>query len=64
MPLRTRSIQPTGYGRTGSRCTTANPQAVVPNIFFAKPADGVKAMQRVHHAPGQASLIALPVVGN
>jgi predicted acyl esterase len=34
----------------------------VPNIFFAKPADYVKATQRVYHAPGQASYVALPVV--
>ena len=40
-----------------------NPQTYVPNIFFAKPADYVKATQRVYHAPGQASYVALPVVG-
>ncbi len=39
-----------------------NPQTFVPNIFFAKPADYVKATQRVYHAPGEASYIALPVV--
>jgi putative CocE/NonD family hydrolase len=39
-----------------------NPQTYVPNIFFAKPADYVKATQRVYHAPGQASYVALPVV--
>ena len=32
-----------------------NPQTFVPNIFFAKPADYVKATQRVYHAPGTAS---------
>jgi predicted acyl esterase len=36
----------------------------VPNIFLAKPADYVKATQRVYHAPGEASHIALPVVAN
>ncbi len=39
-----------------------NPQTFVPSIFFAKPADYVAATQRVYHAPGQASFIALPVV--
>ena len=39
-----------------------NPQTYVPNIFFAKPTDYVKATQRVYHAPGQASYVALPVV--
>jgi putative CocE/NonD family hydrolase len=40
-----------------------NPQTYVPNIFKAQPADYVKATQRVYHAPGKASFIALPVVG-
>lgn len=39
-----------------------NPQTYVDNIFFAKPADYVKATQRVYHAAGQASYLALPVV--
>ena len=39
-----------------------NPQTFVPNIFWAKPADYRKATQRVYHAPGQASMIELPVV--
>jgi putative CocE/NonD family hydrolase len=39
-----------------------NPQAFVPNIFFAKPSDYRKATQRVWHAPGTASAIDLPVV--
>jgi uncharacterized protein len=39
-----------------------NPQTFVPNIFFAKPSDYVKATQRVYHAAGQASYIDLPVV--
>jgi uncharacterized protein len=39
-----------------------NPQSFVPNIFWAKPADYRKAVQRVYHAPGQASFIELPLV--
>jgi len=39
-----------------------NPQKFVPNIFWAKPEDYVKAIQRVYHAPGQASFIELPLV--
>jgi putative CocE/NonD family hydrolase len=39
-----------------------NPQTFVPSIFWAKPADYVKATQRVFHAPGQASFVELPVV--
>ncbi len=39
-----------------------NPQTFVPNIFWAKPEDYRKATQRVYHAPGQASMIELPVV--
>ena len=39
-----------------------NPQTFVPNIFFAKPQDYVKAMQRVYHAGGAASYVDLPVV--
>jgi uncharacterized protein len=39
-----------------------NPQTFVPNIFFAKPQDYVKATQRVYHTAGNASFIALPVV--
>ncbi|MDO1530449.1 CocE/NonD family hydrolase [Fulvimonas sp. R45] len=38
-----------------------NPQTFVPNIFLARPADYVKATQRVYHGPGEASYIALPV---
>ncbi|MGE0360078.1 MAG: CocE/NonD family hydrolase [Vicinamibacterales bacterium] len=38
-----------------------NPQTFVPNIFFARPADYVKATQRVYHAPGAASFVELPV---
>jgi putative CocE/NonD family hydrolase len=39
-----------------------NPQTFVPNIFFAKPSDYVKATQRVFHAGADASFIELPVV--
>jgi putative CocE/NonD family hydrolase len=39
-----------------------NPQTFVPNIFWAKPGDYRKAVQRVYHAPGQASFVELPVV--
>lgn len=39
-----------------------NPQSFVANIFFAKPKDYVKATQRVYHATGASSFIALPVV--
>jgi putative CocE/NonD family hydrolase len=40
-----------------------NPQTFVPNIFWAKPEDYRKAVQRIYHTPGQASFIELPVVG-
>jgi putative CocE/NonD family hydrolase len=40
-----------------------NPQTFVPNIFWARPEDYRKAVQRVYHAPGQASFIELPLVG-
>jgi hypothetical protein len=39
-----------------------NPQTFVPNIFFAKPGEYVKATQRLYHAPGEVSYIDLPVV--
>ena len=39
-----------------------NPQTFVPNIFFARPEDYVKATQRVYHTKGEASFIDLPVV--
>ena len=39
-----------------------NPQTFVPSIFWAKPEDFRKATQRIHHAPGQASFIELPLV--
>jgi predicted acyl esterase len=39
-----------------------NPQTYVPNIFFAKPSDYVKATQRIYHSTDNASFIDLPVV--
>jgi putative CocE/NonD family hydrolase len=39
-----------------------NPQTFVSNIFWAKPGDYKKAVQRVYHAPDQASFIELPLV--
>ena len=39
-----------------------NPQTFVSNIFWAKPGDYQKAVQRLYHAAGQASFIELPVV--
>jgi predicted acyl esterase len=39
-----------------------NPQTYVPNIFFAKPADYVKATQSVYRSGDQASAMWLPVV--
>ena len=38
-----------------------NPQTFVPSIFTARPEDYRKAVQRVYHAPGQASFVELPV---
>ncbi len=39
-----------------------NPQTFVPSIFWAKPGDYRKAVQRVYHASGEASFIELPLV--
>ena len=39
-----------------------NPQTFVPNIFDAKPADYIKAEQRIYNAPGTASFISMPIV--
>jgi putative CocE/NonD family hydrolase len=39
-----------------------NPQTFVPSIFWAKPGDYRKAVQRVYHVPGEASFIELPLV--
>lgn len=39
-----------------------NPQTFVPNIFWAKPGDYKKAIQRIYHSPGKESFIDLPIV--
>ena len=39
-----------------------NPQTFVPSIFWAKPQDFQKAVQRIYHAPGLESFIELPLV--
>ncbi|MGP0070803.1 MAG: CocE/NonD family hydrolase [Bryobacteraceae bacterium] len=39
-----------------------NPQTFVPNIFFAKPSDYVKATETVFRSPEHASAVLLPVV--
>ena len=39
-----------------------NPQTFVPNIFWAKPADYRKAVQRIYHEPAHASFVELPLV--
>jgi len=39
-----------------------NPQKFVPSIFWAKPEDYQKAVQRIYHAPNQASFVELPLV--
>jgi len=39
-----------------------NPQTFVPNIFFAKPSNYVKATQRIYHDTEHSSFIDLPVV--
>jgi putative CocE/NonD family hydrolase len=39
-----------------------NPQTFVPNIFWAKPGDYRKAMQRIYHAPDHSSFVELPLV--
>jgi putative CocE/NonD family hydrolase len=39
-----------------------NPQTFVTNIFWAKPGDYERAVQRVHHSPDHSSFIELPVV--
>jgi len=39
-----------------------NPQTFVPNIFFAKPGDYSKAVQRIYHSAQEASFVELPVV--
>jgi putative CocE/NonD family hydrolase len=39
-----------------------NPQTYVPNIFFAKPADYVKATQSILRSPDQPSAVWLPLI--
>jgi putative CocE/NonD family hydrolase len=39
-----------------------NPQTFVPSIFWTKPADYRKAVQRIYHGRDQASFIELPLV--
>ena len=39
-----------------------NPQTFVKNIFWARPEEYRKAVQRIYHAPGQESFIELPQV--
>ena len=39
-----------------------NPQTFVPSIFWAKPGDYRKALQRIYHSSQQASFIELPLV--
>ncbi len=39
-----------------------NPQTFVPSIFWAKPGDYRKAVQRIYHAAGQDSFIEMPIV--
>jgi len=39
-----------------------NPQTFVSNIFWAKPEDYKKAIQRVYHAPDRATFVELPIV--
>jgi len=39
-----------------------NPQTFVQNIFWAKPGDYQKALQRIYHAAGEASFVEFPVV--
>jgi len=39
-----------------------NPQTFVPNIFWAKPGDYKKAVQRIFHSAEQESFVELPIV--
>ena len=39
-----------------------NPQTFAPNIFWTKPGDYRKVVQRVYHTPSQASFIEVPLV--
>ena len=38
-----------------------NPQTFVPNIFFARPEDYVKATESIHHSSAEPSAVWLPV---
>jgi predicted acyl esterase len=38
-----------------------NPQTFVDNIFFAKPGDYAKAVQRIYHSEPFRSFVSLPV---
>lgn len=39
-----------------------NPQTFVTNIFWAKPGDYRKAVQRIYHQPAHASFVELPLI--
>jgi predicted acyl esterase len=39
-----------------------NPQTFVTSIFWARPGDYRKAVQRIYHSPQEASFIELPLV--
>jgi putative CocE/NonD family hydrolase len=39
-----------------------NPQTFVPSIFWAKPSDYRRAVQRIYHSASQASFVELPLV--
>ncbi len=39
-----------------------NPQTFVPSIFWAKPQDYKKAVQRIYHSPDKQSFIEIPLV--
>ena len=39
-----------------------NPQTFVPNIFWAKPGDYRKAVQRIYHSASEQSFVELPLV--
>jgi putative CocE/NonD family hydrolase len=41
-----------------------NPQTFVPNIFFAKPADYMKATQKIYRTPRNESYIELPLASS
>ena len=39
-----------------------NPQTFVPSIFWAKPQDYKKTVQRIYHSPDKQSFIEIPLV--